>query len=361
MKLLSLIGCYLLATDPTHRVSKREERWRDEIIPSLIRYKNVNNNLLVPGNYVDPVTHVKLGSIVEKIRNKGTWGQKRQELLDLGFEFNSTNDIKWQKTIKPALEQYFAIHGDLLVPQNFVVASENPWPPETHGLKLGKITTAIRTGNAWRQKKAELRKMGFVFDNVRKLRWKTQVYPALRRYKELHGDLQVPINFVVPNFNEYPIATHGVKLGLIVKSIRDKNYYKSNRQDLEDMGFEYQSKINLRWNKKILPALLTYQRLHGDLLVPASFVVPKNSPWPEVTHDLNLGSIVNHIRNNGLWESKHEQLEQMGFQFGDYLESVWIKEIYPAFVAFKEIFGHLRVPKDFIVPSEPPWPTDSYG
>ena len=33
-------------------------------------------------------------------------------------------------------------------------------------------------------------------------------------------------------------------------------------------------------------------------------------------------------------------VQQMGFQFGDYLESVWIKEIYPAFVAFKEIFGH---------------------
>ena len=361
MKLLFLTSCYLFATSPSKRVSKREEKWQEEILPSLLRYKDVYNDLLVPKNYVDPVTRINLGSLVETIRNKGTWKQKHRELLDMGFDFDSPGDIKWQSVIKPAFEQYFKIFGNLLVPQSFVVESKDPWPQDTHGLKLGKVTMAIRAGKAWRKKRAELEEMGFIFDNIGNLRWETQIYPALRRYKELHKDLQIPTDFVVPHSADYPLSTHGVKLGLVVKSIRNKDYYKSKRQELDDVGFEYQSHNDLRWNKRILPGLLVYQQIHGDLLVPAQFVIPRSHPWPEATHDLRLGSIVNHIRNNGLWESKHEQLESIGFQFGDYLESVWIKEIYPAFVSFKQIYGHLQVPNNFIVPSEPPWPIHSYG
>ena len=361
MKLFSLCTLYLLATTPPHKkISKREEKWDSQILPSLLRYKAKYDDLLVPGSYIDPVTNIKLGSLVESIRNKGTWKQKHKELLGLGFEFNSTDEVKWQRAIKPAFERYIEIHGDCLVPQNFVVPSCDLWPGKSHGLKLGKVTMAIRAKQAWKTKRPELERMGFVFVSIDDIRWDSQLYPALHRYKELHQDLQVPVDFVIPYSEDYPPSTHGIKLGLLVKSIRNRGDYKSKRQQLEALGFEYQSQTNSRWEKKILPALFMYQQVHGDLLVPAQFVVPRNSPWPKSAYDLRLGSIVNHIRNNGLWESKHEQLERMGFQFGDYLESVWTREIFPAFVSFKNIYGHLKVPRDFVVPSESPWPEDSY-
>ena len=95
MKLFSLCTLYLLATTPPHKkISKREEKWDSQILPSLLRYKAKYDDLLVPGSYIDPVTNIKLGSLVESIRNKGTWKQKHKELLGLGFEFNSTDVLE---------------------------------------------------------------------------------------------------------------------------------------------------------------------------------------------------------------------------------------------------------------------------
>ena len=33
---------------------------------------------------------------------------------------------------------------------------------------------------------------------------------------------------------------------------------------------------------------------------------------------------------------------------------------HPAFVAFQEVYGHLKIPQDFVIPRLDPWPVDSY-
>lgn len=110
-----------------------------------------------------------------------------------------------------------------------------------------------------------------------------------------------------------------------------------------------------------MPALATYRGLHHDLLIPCDFIVPQEPPWPRATHGLKLGNIASHIRSLNEWADKHDELEGLGFKFGDVLEAIWRTEINPAFQVFLKTHGHLRIPVDFVVPSEQPWSEASYG
>ena len=76
-------------------------------------------NFVVPCDNTWPVeTHdLKLGSIVETIRNKGTWRHKQSELMNIGFEYRSIDNARWCDEIRPGLLRYKKIYGDLLVPQ----------------------------------------------------------------------------------------------------------------------------------------------------------------------------------------------------------------------------------------------------
>jgi hypothetical protein len=47
-------------------------------------------------------------------------------------------------------------------------------------------------------------------------------------------------------------------------------------------------------------ALAMYTRIHGDMTVLQSFVVPKGEEWPEQTWGVNLGTTVNSI-----WSSNY--------------------------------------------------------
>ena len=66
--------------------------------------------------------------------------------------------------MRAALLAYKEVHGDLEVPQAFVVLSEAAWPEEAWGLKLGLRVKQIRKGSYVKghpERRAELGKMGF--------------------------------------------------------------------------------------------------------------------------------------------------------------------------------------------------------
>jgi hypothetical protein len=64
-------------------------------------------------------------------------------------------------------------------------------------------------------------------------------------------------------------------------------------------------------------ALATYKELHGDMLVPRSFVVPSSEPWPEEMWEMKLGRTVNKIRSSGYFVrddlERRQVLDDMGF------------------------------------------------
>ena len=73
------------------------------------------------------------------------------------------------------------------------------------------------------------------------------------------------------------------------------------RQWLEDRGFRFETAVvdnpknDLRWENEVVPALLTYKEINGDLEVPYAFEVPPSSPWPEHLWGMKLGNMVNQI------------------------------------------------------------------
>jgi hypothetical protein len=83
----------------------------------------------------------------------------------------SASDIRYQNVYR-ALQIYKDIHGDLLVPQPFVVPSheqEERWPPELEGLRLGARVNAIRSQGTFvhsnPQRKQQLEELGFLWEN----------------------------------------------------------------------------------------------------------------------------------------------------------------------------------------------------
>merc|ERR1711871_1042305 len=74
---------------------------------------------------------------------------REEKLNRLGFVWEETGRALFSKKrfemVYQALLTYKDLKGDLLVPQAFVVPSEEPWPEFTWGLKLGARVNAIRS------------------------------------------------------------------------------------------------------------------------------------------------------------------------------------------------------------------------
>lgn len=73
---------------------------------------------------------------------------------------------------------------------------------------------------------------------------------------------------------------------------------------------------------------------------------------------------VKNVRARGQYVAQIEQfrdeLEVLGISF-DARETAWSEQILPALVTFREVFGHRRVPRNFVVPHAKPWPKKAWG
>ena len=100
----------------------------------------------------------------------------------------------------------------------------------------------------------ELIKMGFDFERQPNIGgWNAtgwnRIKSALLHYKHLYGHLRVSAKFIIPSEDDndegWPLETLGIKLGVIVKKIRlkSKGHYKSHKDELIEMGFDYGRQI----------------------------------------------------------------------------------------------------------------------
>ena len=88
---------------------------------------------------------------------------------------------------------------------------------------------------------AQLDALRFVW-SMPEWRWQC-VLQSLVAYKKLHGDLQVPSEFVVPSEAPWPKEAWGLKLGQRVNNIRSAEQYVKDeperRAELDAMGFRW--------------------------------------------------------------------------------------------------------------------------
>eukprot|EP00937_MAST-01D_sp_MAST-1D-sp2_P002301 g2301.t1 len=294
----------------------------------------------------------------------GRFPERLAALSEMGFVWDD-NERRWQNVLM-ALRAYSEIYGDLEVAKTFVVPANAPWPEPSWGMKLGSRVSDIRSVGAYgagsTEKRAALDELGFVWNHF-DLRW-GEVYAALRAYRDMNGDLQVPIAFVVPAEAPWPEQVWGMRLGKRVHIIRACNTYverrPERRRQLDELGFVW-GEHHRRWTESCA-ALKVYGEICGDLKVPAHFVVPSEAPWPAQHWGMPLGERVIGIRQGRYVEgcpARREQLDALGFVWS-VSDRTW-EEVHAVLQAYRDLHGDLFVPNTFVVPSEAPWPEVAWG
>ena len=296
---------------------------------ALLRYRKLHGNMNVIASFEVPVDSrdwpehlwgLKLGMIVRNIRSGDSHADKRDDLISVGFTFDTTQAR--YEVAKTALLNYKRLHGDLLVPWKFEVPTKcQEWPKHTWGLNLGFIVGSMRRGS-YADKHEELLELGFDFKRQLVRYGYQATKQALQYYHGLFGDMNVPTKFEVPSNNgNWPVNTRGMKLGYAVKDIKYGRIYADKKDDLIKMGFDFtivRRKISF---DTIMKVLLKYREVYGDLLVPQSFVVPCDDDddegegvWPEEMWGLHIGAVVCRIRS-GYYAEKKEELIKIGFTY----------------------------------------------
>ena len=319
---------------------------------ALLNYKELNGDMRVLACFEVPTNStywpeetwgLKLGTIVRNIRSGDSHADMRDDLLNVGFCFN-TVQARYD-VAKVALVQYKKLFGNMSVPSKFKVPNDSiNWPKKTWGLHLGLIAGSMRRGS-YAEKHAELAEIGFNFDLQHARYGYESTRQALIIYRDLYGNMGVPVRFIVPRNVIWPEKTWGMKLGYTVKDIRYDRIYRDRKEDLKKLGFDFRMAKRKISFDLILKALLKYKDIYSDLLVPQLFVVPNNDEWSTDTWGVSLGVIVARIRS-GYYAERKDDLARIGFVF-----SVRKKYDYDtvkcAVNCYRALYGNICVPAKY--------------
>jgi hypothetical protein len=181
---------------------------------------------------------MKLGSIVNNIRNSGHYADHRNDLYEMGFLFE-----RQYSTFEEVKLAYKSLYGHLEVPVAYVMGDDDErYPEEVRGMKLGSIVSVIRSSGSYADHREELQGMGFLFE--RQSSTLEEVKTALLAYKSLYGHLKVPQSYIIGDDDErYPEEVRGMKLGSLVNNIRSSGSYADHREELESLGLRIRSNI----------------------------------------------------------------------------------------------------------------------
>jgi hypothetical protein len=171
---------------------------------------------------------------------------------------------------------------------------------------------------------------------------------ALMRYKEIHGDMIVPSLFVISDdSSEFPKEVWKMKLGFIVNHIRWRNDHGDMKDELIALGFDYTSQKYSFDQIKI--ALIKYQELNGNMIVPKMYVIPMNNLFMEEFWGMKLGDIVSKIRNSNSYAEKKDELIALGFNYESQLKHTY-EDIEKALLKYKELYGDMLVSLKYVIP-----------
>lgn len=162
---------------------------------------------------------------------------------------------------------YFAGHGDLNVPSNYVTPSGarlGAWINRQRMIRAGK-----KSGTLSEQRVRALDALGMSWTDLGETRWERN-FAALCAYYEQHGDIDVPQDYVTGD---------GMALGKFVKNMRfyaDTKYRRCLTPErirlLDEMGMIWD--VNeYRWQQHYLAAQ-AYFRAQGDLAATRRYTTP---------------------------------------------------------------------------------------
>ena len=195
---------------------------------------------------------------------------------------------------------------------------------------------------------------------------------SLEKYRNMYGHLQVPVRFGFREEEREGLGIFAGTLGSHVASLR-KAYMKLNDSDKEKQAWVSQlQSIGFVWAPLEeafhlhVRAILHYQKLYGDFLIPRSFVVPVELEcWPEDYHGLKLGRIYEYIRRGTLPAHRREILKENGIPQADFMTQK-AESILQAIEVYKKVHQQtaetLDIKRSFHVPvCDEEWPEHLWG
>lgn len=254
----------------------------DESYQALIDYKKEFGDCLVPTNYKtkDGFT---LGNWVSFQRKKlNLTPERKKQLNDLGFVWDIFKK-KWDDNIKAFME-YKKEFGNCPVPTNYKTKD---------GIKLGQWFGSLKYETLSPERKNQLDNLGFVPMGFLQSLWDKNI-AALIAYKKEFGNLEVRQGYKTKD---------GIKLGVIVNSLRHKDLPPERKKQLADLGFLFEGVLEDKWNKNIA-ALISYKKEFGHCAVPKRYQTKDN---------LKLGQWVYNSRHRDLPPERKKQLDDLGF------------------------------------------------
>lgn len=270
------------------------------------------------------------------------------------------------------LKLYKRQFRDLYIKALYRVPASAPWPEKYHGYPLGLLIQRVRKAWAVERPPIEMVKqldaIGFIWE-PRKYR-DDRLLAALNRYKELHDNLNVSKDFVVPfEDSNWPRELWDYKLGATCHSIRAHNDFFHLRPTLTRMGFLYK-RIATSQSAflSILQSLQVYRSKHKLSYVEDSFVIPADdSDYPVSMRGTPLGKIFQDMVYKGDYEYHHDDVKKLGYCLdGNELQRYFLfkeavlfykQEAFPTedswlALSNKDRRYGFRIPFSFVVPAQ---------
>ena len=171
------------------------------------------------------------------------------ELLNLGFK---TSYIEQQQAVVlQSLIIYQQLFSTLHLPRSYRIPNEttitiknitqlNPFPKASYNLLLGKIASNIRSNGFYLNIHENLKQIHFPFEKL-KQKWKIEkIILACEIYFSIYGTIKIPKSLIIESSDErFPDDIRGMKLGIILYHIRNKNSFPQYYMFFENLGLDF--------------------------------------------------------------------------------------------------------------------------
>lgn len=259
-----------LTAEQIARLDKLGMNWKQRLemawekgYTSAKRYRDTHADLLVPVHYKDK-DGFALGEWIvynrQRYVNNSLPAERIARLEALGMVWD-TSALLWDKSYAAAV-QFYLQDGTLEIPVKYVTPDGMAL-----GVWLGSQRAAYKDGTLSEEQIARLEALGVDWTNRNDRKWQT-AYEAAVRYYKVHGDLNVPSEYVDED---------GILLGKWVSRQRYawQNPTRSSARVtperkalLDELGMNWEKTDS--WQHRYELAM-EYKNTHGGLAIPAQY------------------------------------------------------------------------------------------
>ena len=261
-------------------------------------------------------------------------------------------------------------------------------------MPLGRRVVDIRKGKAYKTAwhKERLDALGFIWE-VSEEKFSTLI-ECIRVYKQMYPEMNgrgIPPSFVIPMSSpeisqknsvevvmdslweernlQWPSHMRGYKLGAsvsrLLEKIRKGSFDSTKERKLRAaLGIDRcndvaKVKSNKLSDEEMIRAVMIFQNLNNHTCIPSNYHIPHSKEWPTRLWGIRLGSRIADVRRGKSGsEELRSSLRVLGLKPHDQMNKSLkfdkekpFEDIFYALKAFKELYGHLKVPYSFTVPT----------